>query len=196
MPTATITVTPVLQSITVTPANDSIFKTSTITYTAIGHRSDGSTIPLAGLVNWASTNTAVASITSPGGVATGVAEGTTTITATSIASPSIVGSTGLTVIGGETVSVGSAPTQADPTSQQQSAAYFSNALANDWIGPVFARQMVTENTSVLNQVRFLIDRYFTVGTANIGGRNEGVIYSVTPTGSFSPEAIVDGSSST
>ena len=53
-------------------------------------------------VNWSTSNTAVASVTS-GGVVTGVAPGTSTLTATSIADPTKVSSTTVTVASSATV---------------------------------------------------------------------------------------------
>ena len=88
-----LTVTSVLLSIAVTPANASIAKGTTQQFTATGTYSDSSTLNLTSSVTWSSSNTAAATITS-GGVATGVAAGGTTIQATS---GSISGSTSLTV---------------------------------------------------------------------------------------------------
>ena len=84
---------PTLVSIAVTPANPSVVVGATQQFTATGTYSDASTADLTGDVTWASSPTAVATITA-GGLATGVAEGTTTISATLGA---VVGSTTLTV---------------------------------------------------------------------------------------------------
>jgi hypothetical protein len=90
-----LTVTaPVLVSIAVTPANGAIVEGTTQQFTATGTYSDSSTLNLTGSVTWSSSNTAVATFSSSAGLATGVAPGTTTITATL---GSISGSTGLTV---------------------------------------------------------------------------------------------------
>jgi plastocyanin len=85
---------PTLQSITVTPANPTIGVASTQAFTATGTFSDNSQQNLSSQVTWASSNTGVASITSPGGVATGVSAGTSIITASM---SGISGSTNLTV---------------------------------------------------------------------------------------------------
>ena len=70
-----------LVSITLSPSSGSILVAETISFTAVGHYTDGSTDdPLAG-VTWNSNPNSVATITS-GGVATGVTEGSTNITAT------------------------------------------------------------------------------------------------------------------
>lgn len=93
------TVPPQLQAITVTPPNPTIQTGATQAFTATGHFSDGSTQNLTASVTWASSNTAVATISNqPGsqGRATGVAAGGATISATDPAS-NISGSTGLTV---------------------------------------------------------------------------------------------------
>jgi len=82
-----------LVSIAVTPANPSIAKGATQQFTATGTYSDGGTLNITGSVAWSSTNTAVATINGTG-LATGVAQGNTTIQATS---GSTSGSTTLTV---------------------------------------------------------------------------------------------------
>ena len=88
-----LTVTATLVSIAVTPANASIAQGATQQFTATGTYSDNSTQNLTGSVTWSSTNTAAATITGAG-LATGVAQGSTTIRATS---GSISGSTTLTI---------------------------------------------------------------------------------------------------
>lgn len=99
-----LTVTqPPLTSIAVTPANASLPKNSTLQYTATGTYNDGSTQNITSSVTWTSTNTGIATIAT-GGLATGVAAGTTTIKA---ALGAINGTTGLTVTasGGPIVSL-------------------------------------------------------------------------------------------
>lgn len=89
-----------LVSITVTPANPSVTAGATQQFSATGTFSDGTTQGLTTTVTWSSSLTSVATIsnsTGSNGMATAVAAGTTTITATS---GSISGSTGLTVTGG------------------------------------------------------------------------------------------------
>lgn len=89
-----------LNSITVTSASSSIAPGMTDQFTATGKYSDGSTQTLSS-VTWAASNTAVATI-SAAGLATGVAQGSTTITATS---GSISGTATLTVSGASLVSI-------------------------------------------------------------------------------------------
>lgn len=88
------TPTPTLSSITVTPALPSISKGATQQFTATGIYSDGSTQNLMSSTTWNSSATAVATV-SPGGLASGVAGGSTTIMATS---GSVSGTTMLTVV--------------------------------------------------------------------------------------------------
>lgn len=99
---AVLTVTPpVLQSITVTPANQTIISGNTLQYTATGHFSDGSTSDITTAVTWASTNTSAATISNVAGtqgLATGVATGTTGTTTITATQNAISGSTNLTVI--------------------------------------------------------------------------------------------------
>ncbi len=85
---------PTLVSITVTPANPTIYLGNTQQFTATGIYSDGSTQNLTSQVTWSSGTTTVATI-SGGGLATGVALGSSLITATLGA---ISGSTTLTVV--------------------------------------------------------------------------------------------------
>jgi hypothetical protein len=83
--TATLTITQqnaTLVSIAVTPANPSIATSATQQFTATGTYSDSTTQNLTGSVTWSSSNTSKATI-STGGLASGVADGTSTITATS-----------------------------------------------------------------------------------------------------------------
>ena len=79
---AVLTVSPaVLQSIAVMPANASIPKEGTETFTALGIFSDDSTQDLTTQVTWASASGSVATISATG-VATGLAQGQSSITAT------------------------------------------------------------------------------------------------------------------
>ena len=81
-----------LASLTVTPANSSVAVGSTPTFTAAG--SDANGCPVAASVAWASTTVATATINAASGLASAIAAGQTTISATSGA---IVGATLLTV---------------------------------------------------------------------------------------------------
>jgi Bacterial Ig-like domain (group 2) len=87
---------PVLQSIAVTPADASLPMGLTLQYTATGTYSDGSTQDLSGAASWSSSDASANIASTPGsaGLATGVAVGSTTISA---AYQSITGGTGLTV---------------------------------------------------------------------------------------------------
>ncbi|HEY5176453.1 MAG TPA: Ig-like domain-containing protein [Terriglobales bacterium] len=91
--TLTVTPSPTLVSIAVTPTNPTIAAGTPQQFTATGTYSDGSHQDLTNSATWSSTNPAVATINSTG-LATGVSAGSTTIQATS---GSINGTTGLTV---------------------------------------------------------------------------------------------------
>jgi 6-phosphogluconolactonase len=111
----TFTVLRELTSIAVIPANFSLVLGNKQQFTATGTFTDGSTQGLTASANWLSSSTTVATmVNSPNsitnGLATGVALGSTTITATS---GSISGSTSLTVIPGALVSI--AVTPANPS---------------------------------------------------------------------------------
>jgi hypothetical protein len=84
---ATLTVTPaVLVSLVVTPSSPSISVNASQQFTATGTYSDGSTQNLTAAVTWSSSSAAVAQISNASGsngLATGIAAGTTTITAIS-----------------------------------------------------------------------------------------------------------------
>ena len=71
---------PTLTAIAVAPANPAIPKAAIKQFTATGINSDGTSTDLTTLVNWVSSNTAVASVDSRG-LATGVTVGSTLITA-------------------------------------------------------------------------------------------------------------------
>ncbi len=70
-----------LQSLTIAPLNASVFINSTLQFAATGHYSDGSARDLTATAAWTSSKPAIASISSPGGLATGRAKGSTTIKA-------------------------------------------------------------------------------------------------------------------
>lgn len=101
--------TATLQSIAVTPTSPSVPKGATQQFTAIGTYSDGTTKDLTSTVTWTSSKTTVATITT-GGLATALAQGSTTIKA---ASGGISGTTAMTVMPGVLISI--AVTPASPT---------------------------------------------------------------------------------
>src|SRR5262249_48499411 len=70
-----------LQSLTISPLSSSVLVGRTLQFTATGHYSDGSARDLTSSAAWSSSKMSVATITSPGGLATGIAKGTTTIKA-------------------------------------------------------------------------------------------------------------------
>jgi uncharacterized protein YjdB len=83
--TASTTLTvlpPVLVSIAVTPPNPSVAVLATLSFTATGTYSDATEQDLTASVAWASQDELVATIDAATGIATAVASGTTTISAT------------------------------------------------------------------------------------------------------------------
>lgn len=111
--TASLTVTAAtLVSIAVTPSNSSMAIGTTKQFTATGTFSDSSTQDITASVLWSSSDPTVATISNQG-LASSVAAGTATITATS---GSISGSTGLTVAAVDLVSIAINP--ANPRMQQ------------------------------------------------------------------------------
>lgn len=106
---ATLTVTATLASIAVTPANPSIAPGTTQAFKATGTYSDNSTQDITGSATWSSSATGVANISNAvpiQGLATAVAHGSSTITATS---GSISGATTLTVTNGVLQSIAVTP---------------------------------------------------------------------------------------
>lgn len=93
----TLPSTAALISISVTPANPSVPVQVTQQFAAFGTYSDGTSRDITTQTTWSSSSTSVATVNSSG-LATPVAAGTATITATS---GSISGSTTLTVISGD-----------------------------------------------------------------------------------------------
>lgn len=105
------TVSPTLQSITVTPSNPTIPQDATKQFTATAAYSDGSSQVLSSSeVTWESSDTSVATV-SASGLASGIGQGQTTITATS---GSVSGSTTLTVGPGRPTIVSFSPTSGRP----------------------------------------------------------------------------------
>jgi PKD repeat protein len=80
--TATITGVPVLRKLQVTPTNPSLPAGTTQQLRATGTYTNGSTADLTAAVTWSSSDPSVASVDA-GGLATGVAPGSVTVTATS-----------------------------------------------------------------------------------------------------------------
>jgi uncharacterized protein YjdB len=71
-----------LVSIEITPTNSSINSDETLQYKAVGTLDDGTQVDITDSVNWSSSNTSVATISSTG-LATAITSGTTYIVATS-----------------------------------------------------------------------------------------------------------------
>jgi YD repeat-containing protein len=118
--TASLTGTGIaLSSISVTPVNPSAPKGATQQFTATGTYSDGSQQNLTNTATWSSSNPAVAGVNSSG-LATGVSQGTSAITATS---GSIAGSTTLTVTAPALASI--AVTPANPSVPKGSTQQFT-----------------------------------------------------------------------
>ena len=94
----------ILQSIAVTPANDTVPLGTNTPFTATGTYSDNSTQNLTSTATWTSSNPAQASITSPGGVVTALALTNAAITITATFG-TVSGNTGLTVATATLVSI-------------------------------------------------------------------------------------------
>ncbi len=76
-------INPTLSSIFISPPSATVAVTNTVQLTATGMYSDGSQNTISGsTLGWSSSDDTVATVSSPGGLVTGVATGTATITAT------------------------------------------------------------------------------------------------------------------
>ncbi len=134
--TATVTVTPAeLVTLIITPPAPTIAKGQTQPFTATGSYTDATTKDLTGEATWSSGNQTVATITSPGGLASGLREGQATITATVgsmdataslIVTPPILASIAITpaapvLVLGQTVQFAALGTLTDGTTQDVTA---------------------------------------------------------------------------
>lgn len=107
--TFNLTIAPSLVSIAVTPASPTIARQTTIQFIATGTYSDNSTKNLTSTAAWSSSDATVATVSSTaptGGLASGIAAGQTTITATF---GGISGNTSLTVSSATATSLAIAP---------------------------------------------------------------------------------------
>jgi uncharacterized protein YjdB len=157
---ATLTVTPVLTSISVAPNPASIASGATQQFTATGTYSDGSTQNLTSTANWSSSQTSVATIAS-GGLATGVGVGTATITASS---GSITGSATLTV--GQPVLVSIAVTPANPSFAL--GATFSLTATGTYSDGSTANLTTTANWSSANSSIATVNSQGVAGSVAVG----------------------------
>jgi len=105
-------VDPVLQTITVTPATPGILVGGTQQMTATGIYDDGSRKNITGTSAWTSNDLIVATVTSGGGLVTGVGAGTATIQATN---GIVSGSTSVTVSINGVTSIVAAPSSQSVT---------------------------------------------------------------------------------
>jgi trimeric autotransporter adhesin len=147
-------INPTLSSIYVTPASSTVAVNSTVQLSATGSYSDGSQKPISGeTVSWSSSDTTVATITSPGGLVTGVASGTASITvsaqgvtgtATVSVSPQNVTTLAITTTQGSTTPQNTATISGTPGSLQFYA--YANMSASQDV--TTAVTWTSSNTSV------------------------------------------------
>jgi hypothetical protein len=155
--TLTVT-TAVLVSISVTPANSQIAPTTTTQFKATGIYSNGSTQDLTTTATWGSSNGAAATVSDTAGskgLATGVAQGTTTISAAfTTPSGTITGSTTLNVSNATLVSITVTPTNpsiALGTKQQfQATGTFSDATSQNLTQTVTWNSVTTATATISN----------------------------------------------
>lgn len=130
-PTQTVIVGRQLTSMAVAPANPSIPAGTTQAFTSTGTYSDGSTEDITSAATWSSSTTSVATINATG-LATGVGQGTSTITASSGA---VSGSTTLTVTAPALSSIAATPANpsipAGTTQAFTATGTYTDASTND-----------------------------------------------------------------
>jgi uncharacterized protein YjdB len=153
--TAVLTVTPaVLVSISVSPTATSIAAGDTQQFTATGHYSNLSTTDLTDSVTWSSSLTSFGTVSNASGsqgLATGVATGATTITATD---GLISGTAALTVTSATLVSISVSPTTASiaagDTQQFTATGHYSNLSTTDLTDTVTWSSSLTSYGTVSN----------------------------------------------
>ena len=182
-PAAVLTVTaPLLQSITVTPANTSLFSRKTLAYTAVGLYSNGSTQDITTTSVWSSSDPAIASIVAATGVATGDVQGEAIISATN---SGIVGHTDLYVRSGVTLAVGQLP--------DQPIASFGNSVGILWTPSMVGNTTELYHGGALFRTHFFASpyvTYFAVGYGQVGSSaSAGLIYQVNSSGQFTTPAL-------
>jgi uncharacterized protein YjdB len=153
--TAVLTVTPaVLLAITVSPAVASIAAGDTQQFTAIGHYSDLSTQDLTSSVTWSSSLTSFATVSNASGskgLATAVATGATTITATSgLGSGSAVLTVAPAVLSSITISPTAASIGVGDTQQFTATGHYSDQSTQDLTPSVAWSSSLTSVATVSN----------------------------------------------
>ncbi|HTC95885.1 MAG TPA: Ig-like domain-containing protein [Terriglobales bacterium] len=172
-----LTVTPQLNSITVTPANQAIPEGAPLQFTATGNYSDASTADLTAQATWSSTDQTIATI-APGGqaVASNVNTGGTTIRATYDAGTGpITGSTNLTVGPAALVSISVTPlnpTVPKGTPQQFTATgtYTNNAQIDITNSVTWASSDMTKATIGNTGLAATLAQGSTTISAALGGK--------------------------
>lgn len=123
---------PALTSITITPTAATVAKGLNTSFTAQGTYSDGTTADISNLVTWLSANTTISTINSTG-VATGVANGSTTVTASLSGISSLTAA--FTVTSASIVSITVSPTtfstpKGTPVTYTAQATYTDGTISN------------------------------------------------------------------
>lgn len=136
-------VNPVLQSVTVGPSNLNLQQGATQQMTATGNFDDGSTKTLTSGVIWSSSDTGVAPV-SAGGVVSGAAAGTATVTAES---GTVSGQATVTVTLANVTSIKITPTSTSAQANGGTAQFTALATVQGSSQPVDVSKTVTWSTS-------------------------------------------------
>ncbi len=184
----TLTVTPAaLSAITITPANPTIAAGTTQSFTATGLFSDGSTQDLTASVSWSSSAPSVATINVSGGLATGLAPGQTTVTASwgSVSNTSV-----LTVTPAVLISVSVNPVNPSilvgGTQQFTATGTFSDSSTQDLTGSAIWN---SSNTNVATISASGLASGLVVGTTTISATDLSVSGSTTLTVAIVPPVL-------
>ena len=137
---------PVLRYINISPASATITAGTTQSYTATGYYSNGSVVPNFN-VTWTSSNTSIATIDPASGIATGVAAGTSSVTASALGLTSPTATLNVQQL----VSVGITPTNSSvplgTTQQLMATAIYKNPDGSTAMGTAGAITSQVEWTS-------------------------------------------------
>ncbi len=181
--TTLLTVTPKLNSITVTPAGQTIPQGTTLQFTATGNYADASTADLTGQVTWASTDQTIATIV-PGGMATASSNNTggAFIQATY---NSVMGQTDLTVGPAALVSISVTPknpsvAKGNPQQFTATGTYTNSAQIDITTSVTWGSSDMTKATISNTGVASTLAEGQTTISATLSGKTDSTVLTIGP----------------
>lgn len=172
-PAAMLTVTSaVVTGIAISPPSASSPKSTPVTYTATGTFSDGTTGNISGSVTWASSNTAVATLNGSG-IASTLAQGSTTITAST--NNIISNSATLTVTAPQLASLSITPSSASITAGNTQQFSATGTLSDGTAATLGPLTWTSSDTSVATIDSTGLVTTLVVGSTNISASNGGIV---------------------